>query len=437
MSGQVFKMKDQIQEKMGKNIKHARGQWRKVVTGSERIRVRDHVRSYEHKPSYIKFFDKVSFTLGVLNICATEYFVIHEPAKYYIWYSIVLPVMLLGRLGHFRSNKMHYFLLDFCYAVNLLSLVHIHYLYKLESAEALFKMGFILSTGPLPAAIPLWKNSLVFHDFDKITSVYIHFLPTCLYYCLKLGVGKESFVDTNLQFKDYANCLLFYLTWQVFYFFKTEIHDRQKLEQDPELLTSLKWLSGNQKNALSKSALKLCRKFGLFGPEERFSSTSMKTKAVFMIFQLIFTIVAMVPTYHAWCYSTFHLSYIATIFVISLFFGASYYVEIFSTRYTTALERAAEKAVMQARTSRSNSNASLQRAGGSVTDLKSFGAGRGSASQSKERVSEVASGGHVPTTDDAVDSEDEENEDDEYDDEYDLKGLWEGADVDYLLVVDD
>lgn len=436
MSGNVLKMKDIVQEKMGHNINRARGQWRKVVTGSERIRVRDHVRSYEHKPSYIKFFDKLSFTLGVLNICATEYFVIHEPAKYYIWYSIVLPVMLLGRLGHFRSNKMHYFLLDFCYAVNLLSLLHIYVLYKLEIAEALFKMGFILTTGPLPAAIPLWKNSLVFHDFDKITSVYIHFLPTCLYYCLKLGMAEERFNSWELQLQDYVNCLLFYLTWQVFYFFKTEVYDRKKLEQDPELLTSLKWLSGNQKNALSKTALKLCRKLGLFSQEERFSSNSMKTKMVFMSFQLMFTVVAMGPTYHAWYYPTFHLSYIATIFVISVFFGASYYVEIFSTRYTTALERAAEKAVMQARTSRSNSNASLSLQGGSATDLKSLGVSRGSASQSKERSSEV--GGDDQVTEEPAERYQEDDEyDDEYGDEYDLTGLWEGADVDYLLIVDD
>lgn len=71
----------QLKKKVGENIENVRGQWRKTITGSERIRVRDHVRSYEHKPSYIKFFDKLSFTLGVLIICATEYFVIHEPAK--------------------------------------------------------------------------------------------------------------------------------------------------------------------------------------------------------------------------------------------------------------------------------------------------------------------------------------------------------------------
>jgi hypothetical protein len=437
MSSRTIK---EVREKVGAPLvaarmefKKARGQWRKAVTGSDRIRVRDHVKSYEQKPSYIKFFDKLSFTLGVLNICATEYFIIHEPSKYWIWYSIVLPVMLMGRWKHFKSNKMEYFLLDFCYSVILLSLVHVHFLYGTSYSDTIFKMTFILSTGPLPAAIPLWKNSLVFHDFDKITSVYIHFLPTCLYYCLRVSRGGGiSSAHLNLELVDYIHCLLFYFSWQVLYLLKTEVSDKQKLESDPALLTSMKWLSSNQKNKLSKTVLQLCRHARLFAPDENFSSTSMKTKMVFVMTQLTFTILAMIPTYHAWKYPTFHLTYIAIIFSISVFYGASYYVEVFSTRYTMALEKAAEKAIAGAR-QRSSSNASLPRLGSRVGSDTSLGSAAAAAAD--------GGGGGEEGEEDDEDVGDDDEDFDDYDLEYDLDEVYEdlGADevTDYLLVVDE
>ena len=423
-----------VQETVGAPLAKVRGQWRKVVTGSDRIRVRDHVKSYEHKPSYIKFFDKLSFTLGVLNICATEYFVIHEPSKYWIWYSIVLPVMLLGRWSHFKSNKMHYFLLDFCYTVILLSLVHIHFLYRESYSEILFKMAFILSTGPLPAAIPLWKNSLVFHDFDKITSVYIHFLPTCLYYCLRVSKEVDSVIHYNeLGIRDYVNCMLFYVTWQIFYLFKTEVSDKDKLDSDPALLTSLKWLSSNQKNKLSKSVLGFCRKVRLLGPDESFSSTSMKTKMVFVTTQMLFTVIAMIPTYHLWMHPTLHLIYIGLIFSISVFYGASYYVEVFSKRYTLALEKAAEKAIARQRTSRSNSNASLSQSfsNGNVmqggNEINGF-IGSGSNGGAPEMKSSLPGPNEDIT---GVESYDD------YDAEFSLDNLFDAEDIDYILMIDE
>lgn len=424
-------MKD-VRDRVGAPLAKVRGQWRKAVTGSDRIRVRDHVKSYESKPSYIKFFDKLSFTLGVLNICATEYFVIHEPSKYWIWYSIVLPVMLMGRWSHFKSNKMHYFLLDFCYTVILLSLVHVHFLYRESYSETLFKMCFILSTGPLPAAIPLWKNSLVFHDFDKITSVYIHFLPTCLYYCLRESKGADSVTHyDDLRLVDYFNCMLFYFTWQVFYLFKTEVSDKVKLEADPALLTSLKWLSSNNKNKLSTSVLVLCRKLRLFGPDEPFSSTSMKTKMVFVTTQMLFTIFAMIPTYYLWRYPTAHLIYIALIFAISVFYGASYYVEVFSKRYAVALEKAAEKVIARQRTSRSNSNASLSQ---SISNGRLDQAGTMIASGGTSEVNLAPAGQEEEfDTDDVVNAESF----DDYDEEFSLNDIWDEDEIDYMLTIDE
>lgn len=76
---------------------------------------------------------------------------------------------------------------DFCYFVNLLTLV---YLWIFPSSKILFAVCYNFSHGPVALAIVLWRNSLVFHSklnrremkgtfhsalgLDKVTSLFIH-----------------------------------------------------------------------------------------------------------------------------------------------------------------------------------------------------------------------------------------------------------------------
>lgn len=39
--------------------------------------------------------------------------------------------------------------------------------------------------GPLACSVPAWRNSLVFHDLEKITSIYIHVFPALLLYSIR------------------------------------------------------------------------------------------------------------------------------------------------------------------------------------------------------------------------------------------------------------
>ncbi len=49
---------------------------RKVVTGSEEKSLRDHLKHELKKPMRVKLKDKLSFTLGLLNVLVTEYFLL-------------------------------------------------------------------------------------------------------------------------------------------------------------------------------------------------------------------------------------------------------------------------------------------------------------------------------------------------------------------------
>ena len=99
----------------------------KVEELEQQIKVK--VDEMEHQPKTIKIFDKLAFTFGVLNIAATEYYVVAEPRKYWLWFTVTIPILLLSRYRHYKKNRMHYFLLDFCYSINLFSLIQLFLLY--------------------------------------------------------------------------------------------------------------------------------------------------------------------------------------------------------------------------------------------------------------------------------------------------------------------
>ena len=96
-----------------------RSRWRKAITGDSSKRIRDLIIESQEKDEYIKLFDKISFTFGVLNIGACQYFLFNVPGWFWIWWTIVTPLLLFSRFYHFSSLNYEYFLLDFCYFVTI------------------------------------------------------------------------------------------------------------------------------------------------------------------------------------------------------------------------------------------------------------------------------------------------------------------------------
>mmetsp|Transcript_28109 Transcript_28109/g.26965 ORF Transcript_28109/g.26965 Transcript_28109/m.26965 type:complete len:369 (+) Transcript_28109:227-1333(+) len=344
-----------------------RSKFRKVMTGNEKKRLRDFV---QEQPDYVKLGDKIAFTVGLLNILACEFFLVQLPTYFWIWYSLVIPSLILTRVFHFKSLGWQYFLLDFCYFVLLCVFIN---LYFFPDSQLLFKICFIYTNGPLTMAIVIWRCSLVFHDYDKITSVYVHFLPSLLYYAGKwhghdaMLLFQTDFITTTLTgsvtgtlqqnclnreqriphhddmlLKDFGIAALGYLFWQLTYFFKTEILDKSFLDSRPDLLTSLRWMSSDKKNSFAISILNICRFFGLFRRNEEFDASSMKTKLVFISSQFIYTVFTFLPTLLLYNSQLCHIAYLLLIFTMFTFNGASFYVEVFSKAYQQKIEKLRE-----------------------------------------------------------------------------------------------
>jgi len=274
-----------------------------------------------------------------------------------------MPLLLISRYFYFRGLGWQYFMFDFCYFVISCSMVNILFVRSL----VFFKFCFICACGPVSLAIPVWRSSFVFHDYDKIVSVYIHILPCMLYYTLRWygnngfhpnSVGCNDHIigpngttleesstrycnssDFDLNASDYLLALLGYVTWQTLYLLKTECWDKNKLDLDPSLLTSLRWMATDTKNATALYVLGMMRSVGVFRPTEEFDCTGMKTKLVFVFSQLVFTVVALPITPLIYYSYTAHLMYILLIITISVFNGASFYIEVFSKRYNVRISK--------------------------------------------------------------------------------------------------
>jgi hypothetical protein len=89
----------------------------------------------------------------------------------HIWYTIQGCYLLPLRFYQYKKRAWHYFLFDLCYYVTILNFIFIWFL---PGNPSLFVACYCLSHGSLASAVITWRNSLVFHDQDKVTSLFVH-----------------------------------------------------------------------------------------------------------------------------------------------------------------------------------------------------------------------------------------------------------------------
>lgn len=339
---------EEFKRKLGKWVKN-RGSKLKVLIKKHREQILENLNN----PDLVMTIDKISFVMGILIIMVTEAFLLLFPSQLPTLYTVLLIPLLLLRYYLYRKSKEHYFLYDFCYYQQVLVLLQI---YSFPESTVLFKINFALTNGPLAMAVILWRNSLVFHSVDKMTSSMIHLLPSVVMYSMKwqshlldhkFPLWEEDEMEPKPlssaglfnwnKIVDSSNILNFmcypflcYLIWQCLYLFKTEVISRKKLLNDYEIMTSLRYL---QRKATYTTAYKIINR--LFGPNHLLLG--------FVFYQGTYTILTLLPIPIFWHSMRIHSLYLSLIFIQALINGASYYFQIFATRYIEDLHKKAGK----------------------------------------------------------------------------------------------
>jgi len=254
----------------------------------------------------------------------TEYIIIAEPQWLWLLYlSLLFPLMIHRFLTYHKMNH-HYFMLDFCYYMQLWTLI---VLFAFPKDISLFKVYFGLCNGPLLTAVVAWKNKLVFHDLDKITSSFIHIFPGLLTYTTRWHTDlwdSNSEEDLKIWPFEIGYMILFYILWQALYVFKTEYLDANKFQNDATLMSSARWLSSVQPHPIYKAV----QKRGL----------KVTPNQVLVPIQLLYTILTLIPVLFMYQNKWIHLMGILLIFCSSVWGGASFYFESFTDNYTKRLE---------------------------------------------------------------------------------------------------
>lgn len=137
--------------------------------------------------------------------------------------------------------------------------------------------------------------------------------------------------------------LLFYIGWQAAYVLKTEILDAHKLEADPELQTSLRYLANLGKGVLHDSTRSACVSLGVMQRNEKFNPSAWKSKLIFMAAQLLYTCVTLLPTKLMYDHWQAHAGFVIAIAIAAAWNGSGFYIEVFSRNYIVSMQAAIEK----------------------------------------------------------------------------------------------
>ena len=133
----------------------------------------------------------------------------------HVSYTVQGLYLLPLRVYRYKKREWHYFLFDLCYFVTILNFV---FFWIFPSSPTLFIACYCLSHGSLASAVITWRNSLVFHDHDKVTSLFVHIYPPFSFtvirytllmrpYCQILWI--HSGTSTLMQRNDFQRCLQF------------------------------------------------------------------------------------------------------------------------------------------------------------------------------------------------------------------------------------
>jgi hypothetical protein len=321
-------------------------EWRRRVPSAEeqleryRKRMRKSVEKLGTRwndTKVITLREKISFIFGVLNILISGYLIGGYADKFHLWYTMQVLYFMPIRFYTYHKRGYHYFLADLCYFVNFLLLLSI---WIFPNSKRFFMAVFCLAFGNNAVAIIMWRNSLVFHSFDKVTSLFIHIMPCATLHCIvhlldpetqrqrfpAIWTIRTSPPGSPTAYGNVVSMLAWstipYAFWQLSYYFFITVRRREKIAAGRP--TSFTWLRKSYSKAwIGKLVLAL---------------PDALQETAFMLIQYSYAVLTMLPC-PLWFYSRYaSAAFLLTVFTWSVYNGSTYYIDVFGKRFQKELE---------------------------------------------------------------------------------------------------
>ncbi|KAI9888931.1 MAG: hypothetical protein M1814_006109 [Vezdaea aestivalis] len=280
--------------------------------------------------------EKLSFIAGVMNIFISGYLIGAFPQYFYWWFTTQLAYFFPIRFYTYHQKGYHYFLADLCYFVNFLLILSI---WVFPNSKRLFISTYCLAYGNNAVAIAMWRNSMVFHSLDKVTSLFIHIMPPvtlhCIVHLLDPAFMKSRFpavyairfsAASSPQHYSLGSMMIWatcpYAIWQLSYHFLITVRRREKIAAGRP--TSFTWLRRSySKTWIGRLVLSLPDKL---------------QEPAFMLVQYTYAVITMLPCPLWFWYRWLSAGFLLSVFVWSVYNGATYYIDVFGTRFQKELE---------------------------------------------------------------------------------------------------
>ncbi|KIV90661.1 hypothetical protein PV10_05293 [Exophiala mesophila] len=281
--------------------------------------------------------EKVSFISAVLNVFISGYLIGGVPHYFYYWFTVQLAYFMPIRWYTYHRKGYHYFLADLCYFVNALCILSI---WVFPRSKRMFISTYCLAYGNNAVAIAMWRNSLVFHSLDKVTSLFIHVMPPVTLHCLvhltPAAFLKQRFPAVySIKYSEPSSpehytllamlvwATVPYAVWQLSYHFLITVRKRDKIAAGRP--TSFTWLRKSYaKTWIGKIVLGL---------------PDTLQEPAFMFIQYSYALLTILPC-PIWFWSRWSSSaFLMTVFSWSVWNGANYYMDIFGKRFQKELEQ--------------------------------------------------------------------------------------------------
>ncbi|GMH35426.1 hypothetical protein BSKO_03294 [Bryopsis sp. KO-2023] len=263
---------------------------------------------------------KFAFLLGSVHLCLSAYWLGSRPSTFYKLYSVQAVALLGLRWAYFKSEKMHYYMFDFCYAANVLLLA---YVWVWPKSNFLKKVLFAYNTGPLALSVPVFGNSLVYHSLNELTGLFIHWYPMLVTYTIrwypdcKMDDSCGRSIDPNgiAQNANFLELqvwpLLPYLGWAFFYYLKIFIVSSGKIKT-----RSYETIYGYMTDG-DQLCGRVVKRFPL-----------RWQPPMFMVFHFCMVILSIIPVPMWWGNFTAHSALVVFVTGVSMWNGAAFYIRI-------------------------------------------------------------------------------------------------------------
>ncbi|KAK5308496.1 hypothetical protein LTR99_001472 [Exophiala xenobiotica] len=342
----IAKQQERIRTSGNQARDRAVAEWRKrVPTADEQLakyrsrmkRSVDDLNKRWNDTVTVTLREKVSFISAVLNVFISGYLIGAMPEYFYYWFTIQLMYFMPIRLITYKQKGYHYFLADLCYFVNFLVLLTV---WGFPRSKRLFISTYCLAYGNNAVAIVMWRNSLVFHSLDKVTSLFIHVMPPVALHCM-VHLTSDEFLRERfpavytIKFsppgsKEHYNlwamlgwATLPYAVWQLSYHFFITVRRREKIAAGRP--TSFTWLRKSYaKTWIGKIVISL---------------PNSLQEPVFMLIQYSYAVLTIIPCPIWFWYRWASAGFLLVVFSWSVWNGANYYMDVFGKRFQKELEQ--------------------------------------------------------------------------------------------------